>query len=184
MFSSRILGKTFLFWLPFAVTVTILCGVVYVTVQYSLRSAANDPQIQMSKDFADAIQSDQTINMGAQVDMGKSLAPYIILFDNNGKITTSSASFNNKLPKIPGGLLATARKRGELRFTWQLEPEVRQAAVMEYVNRKGYILVGRSLKEVEIREIQVIDMVFIAWLIGLGSTLFFCFLYQALYRKR
>jgi hypothetical protein len=51
---ARRSGNTFLRWLPLAVAITILAGLVYATVQQSLRQGANDPQIQLAEDTAAA----------------------------------------------------------------------------------------------------------------------------------
>jgi hypothetical protein len=40
--------------------VTVLCGLIYVTVQHSHRSGANDPQLQIALDLKDAIETNQS----------------------------------------------------------------------------------------------------------------------------
>ena len=54
---------------------------------------ANDPQIQMAEDTAWALVSNQTVEIllpSDKVDMKVSLAPYIIVFDADGKPTASN----------------------------------------------------------------------------------------------
>ena len=43
------------YWLPLAAVTTLLCGLIYLAVQQSLRWGANDPQIQMAEDAAAAL---------------------------------------------------------------------------------------------------------------------------------
>jgi hypothetical protein len=67
-----------------AVAVTIFAGLTYATAQQSLRFKANDPQIQMAEDNALAFaggQLPQSLLLSPRVDIEKSLAPNLILFD-------------------------------------------------------------------------------------------------------
>ena len=48
-------------WLPMALVVTALCGVVYAAVFRNIRQSANDPQIQMAEDAA-ALMPDKPFN--------------------------------------------------------------------------------------------------------------------------
>ena len=43
-------------WLPLAATVTLVCFIVYGTVQQTYRSNANDPQVQMAEDAVSALE--------------------------------------------------------------------------------------------------------------------------------
>lgn len=121
-----------------------------------LRSSANDPQIQMAEDAADAISSGhafENVLPKVRVDISKSLAPYLIIYDNQGHIFSSSATLHGKVPQLPDGVFSETQKRGELRFTWEPLQGVRQAVVLiayPGVN-SGYVLAGRSLREVENR---------------------------------
>ena len=40
--------RAILYWIPLALVVTVVVGLVYVTVQQNFRQTANDPQIQMA----------------------------------------------------------------------------------------------------------------------------------------
>ena len=54
---------------------------------------ANDPQIQMAEDTAWALASHKAVEIllpSDKVDMKVSLAPYIIVFDADGKLTASN----------------------------------------------------------------------------------------------
>ena len=94
------------YWLAGVVVITIFCGLVYGSIQQVLRLGANDPQIQMSQDIAAKISQNQsTLDLIPQekVDISKSLAPFIIVFDENGKPIASSAILNNMTPVPPSG---------------------------------------------------------------------------------
>ena len=78
----------YFFWFAYvSVPVTLLCGLLYLAVQQDMRTSANDPQIQLAEDAAAQIisgkQIDQVVPVG-KVDMATSLAPYLIVFNNQG----------------------------------------------------------------------------------------------------
>jgi hypothetical protein len=164
-------------WLPLAVAVTVIFALIDLTVQQSIRSGANDPQIQMAEDIAQALasqQSIQTLLPAGQVDIATSLMPFIILFDSQGNPTDSNARLHGEIPNLPQGVIEYTRQQGQDRITWQPEPGVRNATVIVAVDqgRGGFVLAGRSLREVEIRESLLDLQVLAGWLAGLLATLF------------
>jgi hypothetical protein len=133
---------------------------VYVVVQQSLRQSANDPQIQMAEDAAAALARGQdaaSIVPESQVDLGRSLAPFLMLFDDAGQVIGTSGLLHGQPPVLPSGVLAYAGQNGEDRVTWQPEAGVRIATVIVHSGgpNGGFALAGRSLREVEEREAQV-----------------------------
>jgi len=143
-------------WLPLAIATAGLCGLVYLTVQQSLRMGANDPQIQMAEDAASALAGGgkvDTLVPSTKVDIANSLAPFIMVFDDSGNVLASSATLHGTTPAYPTGVLDYTRQHGEDRVTWQPEVGVRMATVVvRYDN--GFVLAGRSLREIEKRESQ------------------------------
>jgi hypothetical protein len=147
-------------WLPLAIVTAGLCGLIYLTVQQSLRSYANDPQIQMAEDAASALDAganaDQLVP-AQKVDIAASLAPFMMVFDDAGNILASSAMLHNENPALPAGVLDYTRQKGEDRVTWQPESSVRIATVI-VKNDGGFVLAGRSLREIEKREDQILAL--------------------------
>jgi hypothetical protein len=141
-------------WLPLAIATAGLCGLVYLTVQQSLRMGANDPQIQLAEDAASNLNagaSVESVVSSTQVEIADSLAPFLIVFDNTGKVLASSATLHGTVPVYPPGVLDYTRQKGQDRVTWQPEAGVRMATVVVgYKN--GFVMAGRSLREVENRE--------------------------------
>ena len=159
-------------WLPFAVVVTAFCLLGYVTVQQSLRQGANDPQIQMAEDAAAALKrgsGNESVLPKTPVEMSTSLAPFLVLFNNSGKPTASSGLLFGAMPDYPKGALDAARQSGENRVTWQPSPGVRIASVVvPYDN--GFVMAGRSLREVEKRESQTQMFAVTIWLLTLVAV--------------
>jgi len=163
-------------WLPLAVLVTVICGLVYVAVQQVLRQDANDPQIQMAEDAAAALSRGEplaSVLPAGQVDIARSLAPFMMVFDGDGKVLASSGLLHDQNPSLPQGVLGYTEQHGQDRITWQPEPGVRIATVVARLDgdQSGFVLVGRSLREVEVRESQAQTIAGIVWLVALASTL-------------
>jgi hypothetical protein len=165
---SSLWPKALLYWLPLAVCVTVLSGLVYVAVQQSYRQGADDPQIEMAEDAAIQLEdgaSAQTVVGDSKVEMSHSLAPFMIVYDEAGHVVASSAQLNGATPDIPPGVFDSVRASGEDRLTWQPQERVRIAAVVTQFGG-GLVLAGRSLREVEERESQLTQMVLLAWVVA------------------
>jgi hypothetical protein len=170
---KNISSGVFVRWLPFAVTITVVCGLVCALVQQDMRQSANDPQIQMAEDAATALQNgasahEVVLNL-PQVDIEQGLSPYIMIFDEQGSALASSANIRGQMPGIPGGVFAVVRQFGERRFTWAPERQVRNAVVMIHYSG-GFVLAGRSLREIEKRESWLSLIAALAWIVGLLGT--------------
>jgi hypothetical protein len=163
-------------WLPLAAVVTLLCGLVMLAAQQSLRWGANDPQIQMAEDAAASLAAggspEAQLPVG-QVEISTSLAPFMVIYNDAGQPLTSSGLLHGTVPTLPPGVLDYARRNHEDRVTWQPEPGVRVAAVVAAYDgsQPGFVLAGRSLREVEVRENQVYQMCGLAGLVTLGVSL-------------
>jgi hypothetical protein len=153
----RIIFKILQKWLPLAIATAGLCALVYLTVQQSLRMGANDPQIQMAEDAASQLNAGSSVESvlpSTKVEIANSLAPFVIVFDQSGKVLASSATLHGTVPAYPVGVLDYVRKNGQDRVTWQPEAGVRMATVV-VPYKYGFVMSGRSLTEVEKRESQV-----------------------------
>lgn len=164
-------------WLPLAFVATILAGLVYGAVQQNYRQSANDPQIQVTEDAAARLSDGATAAgslSGNKVDVATSLSTFLILYDANGKVVASSAQLNGTTPTIPQGVLDNAKAHGSDQVTWEPKSGVRIAAVVKYYSGSdgGYVLSGRSLREVEKREDMLAMMAFGGWVVSvIGSLL-------------
>jgi hypothetical protein len=172
-------------WLPLAVAISVLSLAMYAAVQQALRSGANDPQVQMAEDAAAALAggaSPASLIPAGRVDLASSLAPYLIIFDANGSPLASNALLHDQIPVPPAGVLDYTRQHGEDRITWQPEPGVRSATVILPVNssQAGFVLAGRSLREVERRETQAFQIAGAAWLAAIGASFVLALAFEVL----
>jgi hypothetical protein len=164
------------YWLPLAAVITLLCGLIYLAVQQSLRQGANDPQIQMAEDAAAVLAAGGTpesVLPVALVEISTSLAPFMVVYSDIGEPLASSARLLGAIPALPPGIFDYTRNNGEDRVSWQPESGVRIAAVVVAYGgaEPGFVLAGRSLREVEKRESQVEQITGIVWVVTLAGSL-------------
>ena len=173
-------------WLPLAIATAGLCALVYLTVQQSLRMGANDPQIQMAEDAASSLNAGASVESvvpSAKVEIADSLAPFVIVFDDSGKVLASSATLHGVVPAYPAGVLDYVRQKGQDRVTWQPKVGVRMATVVVPYNN-GFVVAGRSLTEIEKRESQVESLSGLAILGIWAATLIVIALGELVGRKK
>ncbi len=144
-------------WLPFAVITTFLIGFSYLANQQNLRVSASDPQIQLAEDYAVYLKDGNypdDLSQFQKVNIDQSLSTFVIIMDDSGKVIGSSASLDSKSPTPPQSSIDDAKKNGQNRFTWEPKEGIRSAVVLVRIEgtKPGYVLVGRSLREIEKRE--------------------------------
>ena len=171
----RKLFRAFVSWLPVAVAVTGVSGLVYLAVQQDMRQGANDPQIQMAEDLAlqlaHGVAPAAAIPHGASVDIAVSLSPWSAVYDSSGTPLESSGVLDGGLPQPPITLFDAGRE--ETRVTWQPRVGVRQALVLVQAKNGDFVASGRSLGTVEEREDALTINVFLAWTVTMAGTLIF-----------
>lgn len=147
------------------VVITLIFGTIYAVAQQSLRLGANDLQIQIAEDTASALNAGGTPEalVSGHVDMSKSLAPFVIIYDQNYKVVASSGVLADQVPRAPLGILAGARNSDYHFVTWQPSSTVRIAAV-SVAAKNYYVLSGRSLKEIERQEQHTMQLAALGWL--------------------
>ena len=156
--------------------ITVLCGLIYVTVQQSHRTGANDPQLQIALDLKNAIETNRsTVKWMPDdtIEISKSLSVFKIFYNKNGEPVQSTGFLDGQLPRIPKTVLDFTERNQEDVVTWQPQSGIRLAMVIESVKSPliGFVAVGRSLKEVEKRESTLVTMVLVAWLVCVGVVL-------------
>ncbi len=155
-------------WLAYIVSSATLTMFVYMAVQQQYRQSANDPQVQMAEDAAATLDAGKTPDLVVgvpKIDLRDSLAPFLIVTDENFRVLASSGQLDGKNVVPPRGAFEAAKSNTgkdtpvsqENRITWQPASGVREAAVI--VHRSGgYVVAARSLREVENREQQLTNL--------------------------
>ena len=160
-------------WLPFAMVISAFAMLINASVQQAYRQGADDPQIQMAHDSAEALNNGEiaeAIVASYQVDISTSLAPFYVIFDGSKQPVVSSGLLDGETPQLPDGVLDYAEQQGENRLTWEPKPGTRIAAVIVPF-KDGFVLAGRNMREVEKREDQVSAFAGVTWLLAMIGTL-------------
>jgi hypothetical protein len=160
------------FFLPMAVLATATCGLAYAETQQALRSGANDPQFQLAEDGAARLDAGaaaaSVVDASQTIDLAASLAPFVIVFDADGRVLATNATLDGGQPVPPRGVLAAARPGPPNAVTWQPRDGVRIATVV-VAWKGGTVLAGRSLRLVEQREANAELIAGAAWLAMLAA---------------
>lgn len=169
MHMSRFLPRPFLVFLAAAAIVSGLVLLVCVAVQQDLRLGADEPQLWLAEDGAAAIaggaRPTDVVPTGRPVDLATSLAPFVAVYGADGKPLAADATLDGALPAPPVGVFAFAAAHGEHRVSWQPRPTLRFATVIVPIpGGGGFVLAGRSLREVEKRENLIYAQCLAAWL--------------------
>ena len=155
-------------WFILAVTLTLMCGIIYIVVQQNYRLTANDPQTSMANDAANDIDNGMdpiTLVTNPPLDLSNSLSPYLIIYNGNKEPVASGTLLNGKIPELPSGVLDYVKKNGEDVISWQPRPGIRQALVIK--KTKGnlfYVAAGRSLQKTEERISVLGKQIMFGWI--------------------
>jgi hypothetical protein len=171
--------KTFSAWLPLSVAIVCTYGIMYLAIQQYIRLSANEVPQQIAEDIKEKLEQGlpvtEAIGSMENVNMEKSKAPFVMVFNAAGALTNTSASMGGVVAVPPGGVFSTAKQKGVNKITWQPKPGVRNATVtLPYAvnGHRGFVLAGKSLKGTEARE-RFLSIQIAA---GLIITLFVTFL--------
>lgn len=163
-------------WAPLAVLITLVCGLMYGSLQQAIRLMANDPQIQIATDISAALsvgEDPSPLIPPRSIDISLSLSPFVILYDENG-LPVRSNVVAEETPVPPKGVFAFTRNNTDNRITWEPKQGTRVAAVLQYYQSdsgSGFVLVGRNLREVEKHSARILTVVVAGWIATLLATL-------------
>jgi hypothetical protein len=176
---------------------TVLALALNTIPQQVLRLGANDPQIALADDLVAKLEqgiAPTDAISPASIDIARSLTPFVIAYDDQGRPLTSQARLDGAIPTPPSGVFDYVRQHGEDRLSWQpilgttsskdqksalnggMTPRahgVRIAAVVQRVAPVGnapggFVLAGRNMREVENREHLVGQLATLAWIVMLA----------------
>jgi hypothetical protein len=168
--------------------VTVITGLIYVSVQQSYRMGANDPQWQMAQDNALKLESGSSPEgwfPRDSLDIARSLAPFLCIVGPEGQTLRTSGWLEGKPPQFPGGVFHSARESQGNAITWQPRRGLRQALVIIPVHegKGGYVVAGRLLMETERRIGNLSYTALLAWILCCGIIISHYILSAYLNRK-
>jgi hypothetical protein len=160
------------FWLFVAAALTAGALIAYAMAVQIERQGANDPQIQFTEDGAAALEKGRPISQVVPIDtidVARSLAPFVVVLDDEGRPLASSGLLDGQVPIPPAGVIAFVRSNGEERVTWAPRPGLRLASVVRRVGgqQPGFIIAARSLREVQWRIARLTRIIAIGWTLSI-----------------
>ncbi len=163
-------------WTPFTVVTTALYLFATLAMIDGARSVAYDSPREIARNIDLALDEGtdfKLFNSTRPVQIGKSLTPYVLLFDMNGTPMGGSGSVSGNFPVPPRSVFDAALERGEYDFVWEPTPSAKEAVVARYHSGKNaaFVLSGRSLTLVDARIRDIAFRSTIFW----AATLFALF---------
>jgi hypothetical protein len=151
--------------------ISLISLMVYGTMQQTLRQGINNVPVQLATDAVNKLESGisaKSVPLPANIEISKSLSPFVMIFDQNKKVLVSSATLDGATPVIPQGIFDNVEGSGQDRVTWQPQPGIREAIVVDAYSTRdsnGYVVAGTSLKESEAITDKIGRDIFIGWII-------------------
>jgi hypothetical protein len=151
--------KKLLPWFAALALLVVIFGTIYGVVQQAQRLDANNPQVQIAEDAAYALNrhGEPQAFISDNVDFGRSLQPFINIYDKKGKLVNGSGYLNGRLARAPLDMLKASEGKEYSAVTWEPKEGVRVAAV-SVAAKDYYVLSGRNLKEVEKNETTTLQL--------------------------
>lgn len=143
--------------LALAAVISVLGGGAAFVIDQMMRvGEGNQPQIEMADWYVGEISAGEdpaNVIPPGYVDLERSLQPFVIFYDDQGRPVKGTGYLDQKLPAPPPGVFDFVRSYGIEKVTWQPQRGVRLATVIRRVDIKGkssgFVLAGRSLRLVE-----------------------------------
>jgi hypothetical protein len=163
--------KIITLWVPLSFIATILFGALYAVSEHITRQNANDPQIRVAEDIVRALESGESpkkLAPNVVVPLETSLATFLTIYSNAREPIASTGTYNGTVLTPPQGVFDYTDEYTVNRVTWEPRSGSRFAIVVyKYIGKdSGYVLVGRSLREIEHRQVQLAPLIIGAWLIA------------------
>jgi hypothetical protein len=148
-------------WLLAEMIIVGFCILICVLLNYNLRTAGDDPQVEISRNIAaelaaspDTLGPTDLSGTTSITDPSKSLSTFYMVFASDRALLVSTVNFGAEQYVPADNVFEKARNNGEYRFTWQPSPDLRLAAVINYYKgdkNEGFAMAARSLSEIEAR---------------------------------
>ena len=121
-------------------------GTVYLVTQQIERAGADDAPARLASQVAAELTSGstRTVDDAAPVDLGRSLAPFVVVVNRTDTVTNGTATLDGVPPTLPAGVMASTRATGRDAVTWQPREGLRFATVELAVGSR-VVIAGQSL---------------------------------------
>jgi hypothetical protein len=158
-------------WIAGAALITLAAGAAWLGFGVSLRSGGDQQPLRLATRAASRLEAGSRLAsvLPPAINMAASRAPFIMVFDRRHHVLVSSGRLSGRIPVLPGGVLAWAARHGEDRITWEPQPGLREAAVIEPYGqpRLGFVLAAQSLQTISARQRTLTWSIACCWLAAL-----------------
>lgn len=162
-------------------TMTVAIVFSLILAQQALRLSANETITQLSEDTSGALEAGTAATLLASptpVRIDKSLAPYVIITNTDGAVVASSGQLNGTSPVPSLDTLQSSTSNGIAYVSWLPNGATRQAIVIKPYHGpsgSGFVVAGRSLREIEKSNDVFLQLAIIAWISGFLALGLLCF---------
>jgi len=170
----RALAGIFVSWLPIGLAVTGLMLAVYLGAQQTIRQSFNDISVQNAEDAAAQLSAGKTVADVApgDVPIRTSIAPFVLVYDGNGKPLGGNGTLDGAQPVPPQGVFDNA-PFWRWGHTWQPTTEVRiDAAIVPFSTDtiSGFVLGGRNMRLMQNHITRIGWLMLLTWVVIMGTT--------------
>jgi hypothetical protein len=171
----KILLRTFLSWISFAVTITCMSAIIFISLQQYMRSSIDDLLANTTTSIKDNIvlaQDPSKLDSPTKTELSKIKSISYILYSKDSKaLATNIKDVDNY--KLDKEILEVADRDGKNSITWQPISSLRLAARITPFSESngGYIVVANSISSIqEFSEVLLKNMA-----VGTGISLLLVF---------
>ena len=158
-------------WIAGAALITLAAAAAWLGYGVSLRSGGDQQPLRLATQAASRLEagSPPASILPPAINMAASPAPFVMVFDRRHHALASSGRLNGRIPVLPGAVLAWAARHGEDRITWEPQPGLREAAIIEPYGqpRRGFVLAAQSLHTISARQRTLTWSIACCWLAAL-----------------
>jgi hypothetical protein len=128
--------------------------------------------------------SPENLTTDRSVDIRTSIAPFVIVYDKDGKVVTGNGTLSGQVPTPPHGVFENIGF-WHWGHSWQPDTDVRvDVAIIPYTSTysSGYVLGGRNMHLMEDHILHIGLLVLQAWIVLLIATFLAKAFAQSLFR--
>jgi hypothetical protein len=161
-------------WIAGVLMITLAAGVVWLSYGLSLRNGGDRQPWQLAARAATQLTSGSRPGrvLPPVINMASNPAPFVIVYDPQYRVLASSGRLNGHTPALPAGVLAWAAAHGQDRITWQPQPGLREAAIIEPHGgpHPGFVLAAQSLRGISGQQRSLTRNIACIWLAALAIS--------------
>jgi hypothetical protein len=163
-------------WIADVLMITLAAGTVWLGYGLNLRNGGDRQPLRLAAHAAGqlAAGSQPDNDLPLVINIASNPAPFVIVFDPQHHVLASSGRLHGRTPVLPAGVLAWAAAHGLDRITWQPQPGLREAAIIEPYGgpHAGFVLAVQSLQGISGQQRSLTWSIACIWLAILAiSTL-------------